>query len=154
MRQEAANVNVNFSSQQIEGYFTFTLVRNPWDRVVSYYHWLQTQSFDHPAVRLAQATSFTQFINHPHTQASLGSAPASYYMTDIRGQERCTAYIRLEHLHRDAQPLWEHLGFQLDLQHANRSNRVDYHRYYTAQDTDLIARVCAADIARFGYSYE
>lgn len=142
------------SAQQIASYFTFTLVRNPWDRVVSYYHWLQTQSFDHPAVRLAQSSTFTQFINHAHTQLSLSSAPASFYMTDLRGHEHCRAYIRLEHLDTDAQPLWDHLGFTLDLPHENRSNRVDYRRYYTDADASLIARTCAADIARFGYAFD
>lgn len=149
-----ADIDGLITPEQIADYFTFTLVRNPWDRVVSYYHWLQTQSFDHPAVRLAQASNFTQFINHAHTQASLSAAPARYYMTDIRGQERCSAYIRLEHFHEDAQPLWDHLGFELDLDHVNRSNRVDYHRYYNAEDAALIARTCAVDIARFHYSYD
>lgn len=140
--------------EQIASYFTFTLVRNPWDRVVSYYHWLQTQSFEHPAVRLAQSSTFTQFINHAHTQLSLSAAPASFYMTDLRGHEHCRAYIRLEHLDTDAQPLWDHLGFTLDLPHENRSNRVDYRRYYTDADAAIIARTCAADIARFGYAFD
>ena len=41
--------------EELPELFVFTLVRNPWDRMVSYYHWLREQSFDHPAVGLAQA---------------------------------------------------------------------------------------------------
>lgn len=139
---------------QIAEYFTFTLVRNPWDRVVSYYHWLRDQSFDHPAVRLAKSHDFSGFLNHAHTQLSLKSAPYAFYMTDLRGHERCSCYIRLEHFEEDAQPLWDHLGFQLELDHVNRSNRVGYHRYYTDADAQLVARICVADIARFGYAYD
>ena len=36
-----------------------TLTRNPWDRVVSYWSWLRAQSFAHPAVGLARASTFT-----------------------------------------------------------------------------------------------
>ena len=32
-------------------YFVFTVVRNPWARMVSYYHWAREQAFDHPGVR-------------------------------------------------------------------------------------------------------
>lgn len=149
-----ADIDGLITPEQIAEYFTFTLVRNPWDRVVSYYHWLQEQSFDHPAVRLAQGSTFTQFLNHAHTQMSLSAAPASFYMTDIRGQQHCNAYIRLEHLYEDARPLWDHLGFELDLPHVNRSNRIDYHRYYTEEDAQIVARTCAADVAQFGYCYE
>ena len=34
-------------------YFVFTIVRNPWDRMVSYYHWAREQTFDYPGVRAA-----------------------------------------------------------------------------------------------------
>ncbi|MGH1355812.1 MAG: sulfotransferase family 2 domain-containing protein [Thalassovita sp.] len=149
-----ADIDGLATPQEIADYFTFTLVRNPWDRVVSYYHWLKDQNFDHPAVRLSQAHDFSGFINHPHTQMSLRSAPYAFYMTDLRGRERCSAYIRLEDFDTDATPLWDHLGFRLKLDHVNRSSRVGYHRYYTDQDAELISRVCAQDIARFGYRYD
>ena len=44
--------------QTLHRLFVFTLVRNPWDRAVSYYHWLREQSFDHPAVHLARSLGF------------------------------------------------------------------------------------------------
>lgn len=149
-----ADIDGLVTPEQIASYFTFTLVRNPWDRVVSYYHWLQDQSFDHPAVRLSQTHDFSGFINHPHTQLSLKSAPFAFYMTDLRGREKCDAYIRLEHLQDDAEALWDHLGFQLDLEHVNRSTRVGYRRYYSDADAQLIGQVCGQDVERFGYSFD
>ena len=49
----------------------FTLVRNPWDRVVSYYHWLLKQNFDHPIVRIAQSNEFDAFLRDPYFVASV-----------------------------------------------------------------------------------
>lgn len=140
--------------EQIAGAFTFTLVRNPWDRLVSYYHWLRQQGFDHPAVRQAQAGDFSSFLQARHVQDSLRAHPVRRYMTTATGTERCGAAIRLEHLQRDAAPLWDHLGFTLDLPHDNPSARDrDYRPYYSARDAALVGEICAEDIARFGYAF-
>ncbi|WP_294610276.1 sulfotransferase family 2 domain-containing protein [uncultured Roseovarius sp.] len=133
--------------------FTFTLVRNPWDRMVSYYHWLRGQGFDHPSVRLAQAQDFSGFVNAPVTQKAWRANPARAYMTAADGVEYCTSYIRLEHLEEDAAPLWDHLGFRLDLPRANTSDHADYRSYYSPADAALLGRIAAEDIARFGYVF-
>lgn len=132
----------------------FTLVRNPWDRMVSYYHWLQMQRFDHRAVTLAQTLSFAEFLSHEHTQSSLQAWPYARYMTDVTGREQADFYLRLEHLDEDLAPLAARLGFDLEMPHANRSNRRDFRSYYSSDKVDLVARISAADIARFGYQFE
>jgi hypothetical protein len=140
--------------QEIEEFFTFTLVRNPWDRLVSYYHWLRAQAFDHPAVRLAQRCDFPGFLDHPRTRASLAAAPYGSYMLDRGGVERCNAFIRLEHLDEDLAPLAAHLGFRPEMGRANASERqVDYRGYYTDSLASLVAQICAPDIERFGYKF-
>jgi hypothetical protein len=134
--------------------FTVTLVRNPWDRLVSYYHWLRVQRFDHPAVTLAKELGFSDFLNHPQTRASILATPYSAYMIGPDGGERASLYIRLEAFEEDAAPLWDHLGFRLDLPHENASQRPrDYRDAYSEGDAELLAELCATDIARFGYMF-
>jgi len=78
--------------------FTFTLVRNPWDRMVSYYHWLKEQSFDHPAVMLAKTKGFSGFLNAPLPTKTFRANPYASYLTDSAGVHHADLYIRLEHL--------------------------------------------------------
>lgn len=142
------------SPEEIAAMFTFTLVRNPWDRMVSYYHWLRTQRFDHAAVHLARAQSFEGFLRDPATQAAQRQWPASRYMSDITGTERCKSYIRLEHFEQDAGALISHLGFELSLPHENPSERAaGYREAYSGEMRQIVADCCAADIARFGYAF-
>ncbi len=138
----------------LEALFAFTLVRNPWDRAVSYYHWLRAQRFDHASVTLARRLDFADFVRHPAIAASLRASPAGSYMRRADGVEQCAAFIRIEHFAEDAAPLTDHLGFALTLPRANPSDRArDYRRYYTAATAGAIGESCAADIARFGYRF-
>ncbi|MCA0042860.1 sulfotransferase family 2 domain-containing protein [Celeribacter litoreus] len=141
--------------EDFDDFFIFTLVRNPWDRAVSYYHWLRDQTWDHDAVRLAKVHTFSDFLNAPETREALG-VPYGSYLRDGEGQERGTHFARIEALETDLVPLWEHLGFDLSpIPQANASVRdSDYRGYYSAADAELIARICATDIARFGYGFD
>ena len=139
--------------EEIESFFIFTLVRNPWDRLVSYYHWLKEQRFEHPAVDLARALSFSEFLNHDHTKASIRGMPYGLYVTNRHGVERCNAFVRLEHLDDDLAPVARHLGFVPEMPHVNRSERGAYREAYSAKDRDLVAEICAVDIARFAYQF-
>jgi hypothetical protein len=135
--------------------FVVTLVRNPWDRLVSYYHWLRDQSFDHPAVPLAQTLSFDDFLRHDHTQASFSAETFGRYVTGSDGVERPALFVRLEHLSDDLAPFEAHLGFALSVPHANPSRRpLRYQGMYDSDTRDLVGRLCAGDIARFGYDFQ
>jgi hypothetical protein len=144
------------NDDEIANFFTLTLVRNPWDRMVSYYHWLRAQSFPHPAVGLAKAHDFSRFLNHPQTQASVSMWPYGAYMRDRNGLERCSLFVRLERLAEDIAPFEAHLGFRLTpVPRANASRRdTDWRGYYSDADGELVGRLCAEDILRFGYGFD
>ncbi|QYX56106.1 sulfotransferase family protein [Roseovarius sp. SCSIO 43702] len=143
------------SDETIAEAFVVTMVRNPWDRMVSYYHWLRGQGFAHPAVALAQRLTFSEFLHHPQTEASFAANPYGRYVTTAGGVERCDLFVRLEHFAQDVAPFEAHLGFDLTLPEANASDRQRDHRvYYSDADAARLARICAGDIARFGYGFD
>lgn len=150
-----ADIEGLVTRDEIAKMFTFALVRNPWDRIVSYYHWLRSQSFDHPVVALAGLTDFAGFLETPSVQRSLQRSPYASYMRDGAGLDQSNLFIRLEHFAQDAVPLFDHLGFELELPHENVSDRArDYRPFYTPTLRKLVDVACADDIARFGYRFD
>ena len=144
------------SDDEIAASFTFTLVRNPWDRALSYYSWLRVQGFAHPSVALAKTLPFDAFLRHPQIRTAFRLWPARAYMTDRTGTERASAFVRLEHLETDLAPVEAHLGFRLaPLPRANASDRPrDWRAAYADDLARIVAEDCAEDIARFGYRFD
>ncbi|MDX5351446.1 MAG: Type II secretory pathway, pullulanase PulA, partial [Paracoccaceae bacterium] len=139
---------------EIEAFQVATLVRNPWDRAVSYYHWLRVQGFAHPAVGLAKTHDFSGFLNHPQTIAAFRMWPCGAYLRQRDGSEKPCLFIRLEHYAQDVAPVEAHLGFSLPLPRVNESDRGrDWRPYYSAADAALVGDLCAEDIDRFGYRF-
>ena len=151
-----ADIDGVVTRDELTSFLLFTLVRNPWDRAVSYYHWLRAQSFDHKAVQLARSSSFIRFLGHPATRAAFRRQPAGSYLRDREGIEQPALFIRIEHLEHDLAPLETHLGFGLlPLPRANTSARArDWRPYYTDLTARIVAEDCAEDIARFGYAFD
>ena len=141
--------------EELAGLFTLTLVRNPWNRVVSYYHWLRGQTFAHPAVGLAKTHDFSGFLNHPQTRTVLRLWPYGAYVRQPDGVEKPSLFVRLEAYADDIQPFENHVGFRLPLRRANASERgVDWRPYYSDADAGVVGEDCAADVQRFGYRFD
>lgn len=141
---------------EAQGLFVLTLVRNPWDRMVSYYHWLRGQRFDHPAVQLAKASDFRAFLLDRATRQAMAGWPYAAWIRAADGTERCDLFARLEHLDSDLAPFEAHLGFRLTpVAPANASMRGrDWRPYYDDETAQLVGQCCAGDIARFGYRFD
>ncbi len=141
-------------TDRLDDMFLVTLVRNPWDRLVSYYSWAKGQTFNHPAVAAAKSLTFKDFLRDKPVCAALQRSPARTYLTDATGTARQALFARIEHVDDDLTPFWDHLGFRLDLSHLNRSDRgKDYRDYYDDALKSHVRHLLAEDIDRFEYLY-
>jgi len=150
-------------------YFSFAFVRNPWDRLVSWWSMIaqagsktdgknDRNQFWH-YVR-ENGRTFEEFITNcteaiPDRDGSKCAAVNQYdYLVDESG--RCIVGFvgRFETLSDDVATVLKRLGLPAtELPHRTRSRHRPYAEYYTPALRDMVGERFARDIERFGYRF-
>ncbi|AQS48998.1 hypothetical protein BMG03_15275 [Thioclava nitratireducens] len=120
-----------------ERYFSFAIVRNPFDWMVSLYHFsLKRRKTD---------VSFRDFV---HTCSAKAQAD---YITDDNGEVIVSFVGRFERLAKDFQAASEKIGLDLHLPHLNATDHEHFSRYYDDETREIVARRYKRDFDIFGY---
>jgi chondroitin 4-sulfotransferase 11 len=146
-------------------YFKFAFVRNPWDRLVSWYSMVTTMPRDGNELwRYVHdnSSTFEEFIYNCTDEVEIKSGvhySFTYnqldYVTDDHGNLLVDFIGRVENFDKDLQEVFRRIGFELEtVPHKNRSVHQHYSKFYTP-DTELIVRErFKRDIEYFGYEFE
>lgn len=137
-------------------YFTFGFVRNPWERLVSWYDRINTAGIgknmatnnraDFEGFLMSLAESSANDPNFHFNQLD--------YFTDKSGVIRTDKIGRFETYEADLKSLLEAFGYHiLDIPKLNATHSRDYQSYYTVASEQLIAEICSKDITHFGYKF-
>lgn len=147
-----AEVEAWLGAETLAGYRVITLVRDPWDRIVSFYHWARAQSWDHPTTRAAKALDFDSFLSHSAGGRMMFAEPYHAWTTGRDGRIRCDHFIRLEGL--SAEALGRDLGLTIpQIPHLNRSAAEGHRAHFSAETAALVSRLAARDIVEHGYVF-
>lgn len=131
--------------QQFRELYKFTCVRNPWDRMVSYYF---------------TPTQTPETWNRKKFRATISKAVSVADYLRLNDGEKdpfknVDYVIRFETLNNDFRAVCTTLGIPAaSLQHYNRSNREHYSKYYDDELRELVRKRFAAEIEQFGYRFE
>ena len=164
-------------------YFTFSIVRNPWDLVVSSYHWATRGG----SPNLSLARSLFRFLRRPRKVARnfsrLGRTIipklvnteeipfrvfAKYMLRYYEGNDGFYFHrdgsmaldhvLRYENLQADFRDLCERLGLPETslpaLKTKTRPKDRHYSEYYDEESRERVARFYRRQIETFGYSFE
>lgn len=139
------------------GIFTFTVVRNPWDRMASLYRYRLRADDIPPDLTF---TSYVELLARSRGEG-LFHYPGHYmscidFITDSHGEEMVSFIARYERRATDLATISERIGLpRLGQTHLYGTNgSVHYSRYYTPTTRDIIADVYADDIERFDYVFQ
>jgi len=150
-------------------YRKFTVVRNPWDRVVSAFayaqmsqsHWHGEGKAKHPDFDTLAGKSFAQCVRILTSDRTLlkheSWHPQYLWMVgteDGKLISKVDQILSCENLADDFSKLCALWKIECDpLPQMNRSERGSYRSYYDEETRDLVARHYAVDIGLFKYSF-
>jgi hypothetical protein len=130
---------------QFGNLYRFTCVRNPWDRMVSYY--------------FTPTQNTVPWDPKKFRNVIVKTLPVADYLRlnerDNDPFENVNYIMRFENLVNDFRTVCRALGISpTTLPQYNRSNREHYSRYYNDELRELVRARFAAEIERFGYTFE
>jgi hypothetical protein len=145
-----------------QSYFKFTVVRNPWDRLVSALAWtgqkwargeeLTRADFEQ---QVAEAYRLFVAATRAGTPAALPNYlyPQCLFVLDDEQKLLVDFVAKYERLSADWRVIRARLGLTTELPLRMKSHHRDYREYYSAQTRAMVAEMYAPDIKLFAYEF-
>ncbi|ANG61226.1 hypothetical protein A8C75_01295 [Marinobacterium aestuarii] len=139
-------------------YYRFGFVRNPWDRMSSFYRYLTEKQPRHEIMTISSFKDFLikteegcDWIQTLHTMR-----PQIDYFTNTDGNLNIDFLGHFEFLQEDLELVGERIGCRIKLPHLNSStnSKRDYRSEFDNEMIEIVARRFREDIAHFGYAFD
>jgi len=141
-------------------YFKFAFVRNPYDKLVSIYHYVKQKEAKMFIGKIDQLPKFNQNIiksnsfEHWVKECNLGDTQFSF-LTSNAGQLLVNYIGKTEHIQADLSYVYGLLKVpNMYVSKVNVSKRRDYRSYFDKESIDIVSKKFIDDIYFFGYNFE
>ena len=138
--------------------YKFTLVRNPWDKVVSHYEYRRKRNKTEVASR---NISFSEWVKMTYGQEKdpyyynnpKAFQPQVEWLKDDEGKISIDFIGKFETINEDFEQIKKAIGIEAELPHLNPTKRAAYQSYYYDETREIVAHWFREDIEVFGYRF-
>ena len=136
--------------------YRFTLVRNPWDKVVSHYEYRRKKNKTEVASRSISFSEWVKKTYGPQQDPALYDNPKSFqpqveWLKNDEGKIDIDFIGKFETINEDFNQIKAAIGLDADLPHLNASKRAGYQSYYDDETREIVGEWFREDIEAFGY---
>ncbi len=145
--------------------WSFAFIRNPWDRMVSWYWWRERAQ--------ASVEGFSAWVMDPKYERTTVGVPgpdggvfsilhrsrnAETLLTNDQGEILVDTVYRFEDFDHALRNIWRRLGWPIIRRiHSNRNTHkprdLDYRDLYTPEAAQRVSELCAWEVETFGYEF-
>ncbi len=132
--------------------FRFTIVRNPWDRILSQYRGHVIKEIPGLSFEQYLHRSFVEKVSHDDFRFI---SPCMDWITDDKGNILVDYIGKFENLQEEFNIICSKLNIpKMNLPQVNINlNKQPYQKYYTSESKELISSVFEKDIKQFNYKF-
>ncbi len=147
---------IKLPPEVFDSYIKFAVVRNPYDRAISHFHWQQ----EDPTQRHYERTkkmSFLDYLQDYERRQRFHDERQVRYVTDASGRLMVDYLIRFENLAEEFGLLMKKVGLdkEISLPWDNRSQRKGYEEYFADPEVLALTRkIFARDFEFLGYDLD
>ena len=127
-------------------YRKFTIIRNPYDKMVSWYFYLRRNTFENVFAE-GDVIEFNEWIKDPSKFWNFND-PISYLKPQHNWVDKTVRIIKFENLNKE---LEEFFGEEIDLPVTNKSDHKHYLNYYNQKSLDIIYDRYKEDFEKYNY---
>lgn len=157
----ATQVRQEVGSSVFDNYFKFTIVRNPWDKVVSNYLYVQTRPDLLDWIGLERGDSLARYLTQIQTRTHVQWEHQHKFVYDDHGNLLADYVGRFESYRESVDAILKQIDFQTHwfnieirkLPHVNKSVRKPYRDYFDDETREMVQTWHAQDIELFDYTY-
>ena len=136
-----------------KNYFKFTFVRNPWDLIVSRYHWCLKTTWEdekNTIKGIRELEDFEDYLFSPFAN----QRNCVEFLFDLDGNININYVGKHEILTDNFNEVCKQVGLpKVKINHHNTTNHLHYTKYYNSITRYLVKDQFARDIGYFNYSF-
>jgi hypothetical protein len=137
--------------ETFDSYFSFAVVRNPWDWQVSLYNYMLKNEQHHQHDLARSFHNFEEYLEWRCTEEVRYQKDFVFSEED----EQIVDFIgRYENLTQDFQYICSRIGISTNLPRLNVSNTKPYQTYYNERTIELVRQTFEPDIHLFDYEFQ
>lgn len=150
----AGQIRKEVGREVFAAYFKFTVVRNPFDRLVSQFAYMSRREDLREFVGMGKDASFAGYLACIRRRSHVQWEPQTSFLVDDDGSLLVDYVVRFESLERDLSQVLARLKMTAAVPpHVNASDRGAYQAYYTAETRAEVEEMYSDDLDRFGYEF-